>query len=215
MANLLTLCVLALGLGIASHPVHVALAGLGVGLAGLLDALDGHCARRAGGPTRLGGLLDLVADWTAFGLAPAAVAWARQPAGPLLMLALIAFLSAALARLIRSNFLLGPGRHDGYVGMPMPALGCGLLGLGIAAPSAGAVIAGALLLAILAVCRRPYPGLADLWRRFKLALIILVSVAGILMIVNWPMGLLVGAGMYALAPWIGPHDRGGVPSAAS
>lgn len=50
-----------------------ALAVLVVGAAALMDAFDGGLARRAGGPTRRGVVLDAVADLIAFAVAPAAI----------------------------------------------------------------------------------------------------------------------------------------------
>src|SRR5271165_3493826 len=79
-ANAATLCIAGLGLlAVAWRGSGTFAAGLIV-LAALVDGADGALARRAGGPTRAGAVLDIVGDFTAFGLAPSALALARAPA---------------------------------------------------------------------------------------------------------------------------------------
>jgi CDP-diacylglycerol--serine O-phosphatidyltransferase len=215
-ANAATLGILALGLlalawGVASAGLPVAVI---IVAAALLDGADGALARRAGGPSRTGAVLDILGDFTAFGLAPAALALARSPAGAWpLVPALAVYLAAALARLVRSARLaLGrkaaERRPNGlYVGLPMPTAGCLVAGLALALPAgwlAGGLSAALLLISLLAVSRRPYPSVPWLWRWRRASLVVFLPVVALLAAWSPSLGLVLTAATCALYPWLWP-----------
>src|SRR5258708_39253023 len=68
--------------------------------AGLLDIADGALARQAGGPTAHGAVLDIVADWVTFGLAPMVLSGSHQRLDLIGSVSLALYRLAALARLV-------------------------------------------------------------------------------------------------------------------
>src|SRR3954454_7743355 len=78
-ANTATLCVLAAGLATFAVRRDLFLSLALLALSTGLDGVDGLLARRAGGPSAGGALLDLAADLVAFGVAPAAILLSRVP----------------------------------------------------------------------------------------------------------------------------------------
>ena len=141
--------------------------------AGVLDVVDGALARRAGGATDYGRILDAGSDWLAFGVAPAVIG--LQPLG-LNILNLEAFsLSAArdvsplvisglfgaiaTARLIRG--LWRPNPPGGYLGLPVPAAAAAYLAaVYLPVGEAGALLT-VLALGWLCLSRIRYPGLTQ------------------------------------------------------
>jgi len=208
-ANGVTVCILALGLLAAALAAtgRSPLAAILIVLAALIDGTDGALARRAGGPTRAGAILDLLADQTAFGLAPAALAVAvAHPAPPiawLLVLALSVYLAAALWRLVRSARLALSKPSGPYVGLPMPTAGCLLAGLALNLPPLW-VSAAVLLISLLAISRRPYPSVPWMWQQRPVSLLAFVSVSAILLALSPQFGLLFAAALCAAYSWIRP-----------
>jgi len=214
-ANAVTVSILLLGLAAAAAALwplaprpaaNQALAAGLVVLAALVDGADGALARRAGGPTRTGAVLDVLGDVTAFGLAPAALAaataarlaptslWLAAPA-------LAAYLAAAVWRLVRSARLALVKPAGLYVGLPMPTAGCLLAGLALNLPPlwvAGAV----LLISALAVSRRPYPSVPWMWRQRPASLIVFVAASAVVLALAPPLGLLFAASVCAAYPWL-------------
>jgi len=95
-----------------------------VGLAIVIDMLDGRIARMTGTTSAFGIEFDSLADVISFGVAPAILAftWGLQPLGRLGWAAGFIFVAAAAVRLARFNIQTGT-HHDKryFVGMPSPA----------------------------------------------------------------------------------------------
>jgi CDP-diacylglycerol--serine O-phosphatidyltransferase len=200
-ADTATLGVMACGAAALVLRERTTLALILISAAAMLDGVDGALARRAGGPAAHGALLDVGADFTAFGLAPAAVILATRAApSPTLWAGIVAFLGAALFRLVRCyrTFHLA---HRGYVGLPMPASGALLCGLALTLPQE-AGFAAALLVAALAASRRPYPTPDALWRAYPRAALAILAAALVTAVYAYPAGMLILTGYCAAYPWM-------------
>ena len=95
-----------------------------IGIAIVLDMLDGRIARLTGTASDFGVELDSLADAISFGVAPAilAYAWGLSELGRLGSMAGFLFVSAAALRLARFNIQSAAGGDRRYfVGMPSPA----------------------------------------------------------------------------------------------
>ena len=93
-----------------------------IGIAFLLDGLDGRIARLTGGESEFGVQFDSLADIISFGVAPAVLVfhWGLQPLGRLGWAAGFVFVACAAMRLARFNIQHG-GDKRYFVGMPSPA----------------------------------------------------------------------------------------------
>jgi CDP-diacylglycerol--serine O-phosphatidyltransferase len=93
-----------------------------IGIAFLLDGLDGRIARMTGGESEFGVQFDSLADIISFGVAPAVLSfnWGLQPLGRLGWAAGFVFVACAAMRLARFNIQHG-GDKRYFVGMPSPA----------------------------------------------------------------------------------------------
>ena len=93
-----------------------------IGIAFLLDGLDGRIARLTGGESEFGVQFDSLADIISFGVAPAVLSfnWGLQPLGRLGWAAGFIFVACAAMRLARFNIQRG-GDKRYFVGMPSPA----------------------------------------------------------------------------------------------
>src|SRR5262245_49418720 len=92
-----------------------------IGIAIVLDMLDGRIARMTGTASAFGVEFDSLADVISFGMAPAILvyAWALAPLGRIGLAAGFIFVSAAAMRLARFNIQSGSGLDKRYfVGMP-------------------------------------------------------------------------------------------------
>ena len=106
--------------------VHATMA---IGLAIVLDNLDGRIARIIGATSKFGGELDSLADILTFGVAAAILAYAssygagggRQTTAFILS---FVFIAAGALRLARSNVLAHDERH--FTGLPIPAAAGGV-----------------------------------------------------------------------------------------
>ncbi|MBM63749.1 MAG: CDP-diacylglycerol--serine O-phosphatidyltransferase [Acidobacteria bacterium] len=94
-----------------------------IGVATVLDLLDGRIARLAGAASEFGGEFDSLADVISFGVAPAvlALAWGLDPLGRLGWAIGFLYVTAAALRLARFN--IQPNNPDKryFAGMPSPA----------------------------------------------------------------------------------------------
>jgi CDP-diacylglycerol--serine O-phosphatidyltransferase len=93
-----------------------------IGVAIVLDMLDGRIARMTGTTSEFGVQLDSLADLISFGMAPAVLSfqWGLQPLGRLGWAVGFIFVTAAALRLARFNIqTLSDKRY--FVGMPSPA----------------------------------------------------------------------------------------------
>lgn len=94
-----------------------------IGIAFVLDGLDGRIARMTGTTSEFGLEFDSLADVISFGVAPAVLAfsWGLQPLGRLGWAAGFMFASAAAMRLARFNIQTGSVDKRYFVGLPSPA----------------------------------------------------------------------------------------------
>ena len=94
-----------------------------IGLAIVLDMLDGRIARMTGSTSQFGVEFDSMADIISFGVAPAIMsfAWGLQPLGRLGWAAGFIFVAAAAVRLARFNIQSGSQDKRYFVGMPNPS----------------------------------------------------------------------------------------------
>src|SRR5262245_42740399 len=94
-----------------------------IGIAIVLDMLDGRIARLTGTASDFGIELDSLADVISFGMAPAILSftWGLQPLGRLGWAVGFLFVAAAALRLARFNIQAGSVDKRYFVGMPSPA----------------------------------------------------------------------------------------------
>jgi CDP-diacylglycerol---serine O-phosphatidyltransferase len=94
-----------------------------IGIAVILDMLDGRIARLTGTASEFGVQFDSMADVISFGMAPAVLtfAWGLSTLGRLGWAAAFLFVTAAALRLARFNIQAASGDKRYFVGMPSPA----------------------------------------------------------------------------------------------
>jgi CDP-diacylglycerol--serine O-phosphatidyltransferase len=94
-----------------------------IGLAIVVDMLDGRVARMTGTSSQFGIEFDSLADVISFGVAPAIMAfqWGLQPLGRLGWAAGFVFVAGAAIRLARFNIQTGSVDKKFFVGLPSPA----------------------------------------------------------------------------------------------
>ncbi len=93
-----------------------------IGIAIVLDMLDGRIARMTGTTSAFGVEFDSLADVISFGVAPAVLsfAWGLQPLGRIGEAACFVFVAAAAVRLARFNIQSGSQDKRYFVGLPSP-----------------------------------------------------------------------------------------------
>jgi CDP-diacylglycerol--serine O-phosphatidyltransferase len=101
-------------------------AAVAIGIAVVLDGLDGRIARMTGATSDFGVQLDSLADVLSFGIAPAVLiySWGLEDLGNFARLAAFVFLICGTMRLARFNVQVQDLKH--FAGLPIPA-GAGLL----------------------------------------------------------------------------------------
>lgn len=94
-----------------------------IGIAVVLDMLDGRIARMTGTASEFGVQFDSMADIVSFGMAPAILAfgWGLSSLGRLGWTAAFLFVTAAALRLARFNVQAGSADKRYFIGMPSPA----------------------------------------------------------------------------------------------
>jgi CDP-diacylglycerol--serine O-phosphatidyltransferase len=94
-----------------------------IGIAIVVDMLDGRIARLTGTSSEFGVEFDSLADIISFGVAPAIMAfqWGLQPLGRLGWAAGFVFVASAAIRLARFNIQSGTVDKRYFVGLPSPA----------------------------------------------------------------------------------------------
>ncbi len=94
-----------------------------IGVAMVLDLLDGRIARATGSTSEFGVQLDSLADVISFGIAPATLvfAWGLEPLGRLGWAVAFLWLTATAVRLARFNLQAPEGDKRYFVGLPSPA----------------------------------------------------------------------------------------------
>lgn len=111
---------------IATLNGHYGKAAVAIGIAVVLDGLDGRIARLAGATSEFGLQLDSLADVISFGIAPAVLiyAWGFPGLGNFARLSAFFFLICGAMRLARFNVQVQDLKH--FAGLPIPA-GAGFL----------------------------------------------------------------------------------------
>jgi CDP-diacylglycerol--serine O-phosphatidyltransferase len=192
-----------------------------IGIAAVLDTLDGRTARLLNAQSKFGAELDSLSDVVCFGVAPALTLylWSLHSAGNFGWLAALAFGICAALRLARFNAALtaiGPRQPKApyFVGVPTPA------GAGIALlPLIGDFELGEpdlmghpffvslwmLMTALLMVSRIPTPAFAGIrvpqWQRLPLLAAIGIA-AGATVDVPWATAIVLVLGYLASIPWL-------------
>jgi len=183
-------------------------AAVAIGLAMVLDMLDGRIARLTNTATEFGLQLDSLADVVSFGIAPAilALVWGLStlPHG-LGWIASFSFAICGAMRLARFNVQAGRFKH--FVGLPIPAAG-GVIAAVVhfsREPLRGAVpqflmMASVFLLAFLMVSTIRYSSMKylTLGKKSRLTLLALALVLALIYNYSGPT-LLVIAAAYALS----------------
>jgi CDP-diacylglycerol---serine O-phosphatidyltransferase len=181
-----------------------------IGVAIVLDMLDGRIARMTGSASDFGVEFDSLADVISFGIAPAILSfsWGLQPLGRLGWLVGFLFLTAAAMRLARFNIQTGSGGDKRYfVGMPSPAAAAipaatvfaypwGLNDYRAALPALAMVLVPAALM-VSTIRFRSFKTF-DLQSRRPYTVVILIA-AGIALIATHPRFVLVGVAYAYLA----------------
>jgi len=173
-----------------------------IGIAIVLDMLDGRIARLTGTASDFGIQFDSLADVISFGVAPAILSysWGLAPLGRLGLAAGFLFVAAAAMRLARFNIQAAAGGDKRYfVGMPSPAAAAvpaatvyaypwGLYDYRAALPALAMVMVPAVLM-ISTIRFRSFKNL-DLQSRRPYTVLIFIA-AGIVAIWAHPRGVLV------------------------
>jgi CDP-diacylglycerol--serine O-phosphatidyltransferase len=190
-------------------------AALFIGIAMVLDTLDGFVARLTKSSTAFGVQLDSLADVVSFGLAPALLAfmWGLWPLKRLGWAAGFIYVTAAAMRLARFNIQTAAATDKRYfVGMPSPAAASviastvylypyGLQEREAAFPALAMVLVPALLM-VSTIRFRSIKAIDVGWRRSYVALFIL-AVALALIAAHPRVSLVVLSYSYVVAAFIG------------
>ena len=186
-----------------------------IGIAMLLDTLDGFIARLTGSATAFGLQFDSLADVVSFGLAPAVLAfsWGLWPLKRLGWAAGFLFVTAAAMRLARFNIQSAAAADKRYfVGLPSPAA-AGVIASTVYLYPAGltdyrsslpalAMVLGPAVLMVSTVRFRSVKVIELGWRRSYVGLflgaVVLAAVAS-----HPRLGLVILAYSYLLSPLAG------------
>ena len=190
-------------------------AALLIGVAMVLDTLDGFFARLTNSSTDFGIQLDSLADVVSFGLAPAILAfsWGLWPLKRLGWAAGFIYVAAAAMRLARFNIQTATATDKRYfVGIPSPSAAAviastvylyptGIEDYRAALPALAVVIVPALLM-VSTIRFRSIKAIDMGWRRSYLGLF-LAAVAIALIATQPRVALVVMAYLYMLSAFIG------------
>jgi CDP-diacylglycerol--serine O-phosphatidyltransferase len=186
-----------------------------IGVAIVLDMLDGRVARLTGSTSDFGVEFDSLADVISFGVAPAVLsfAWGLQPLGRIGWAASFLFVAAAAVRLARFNVQTGVAHDKRYfVGMPSPSAG-GVLAATVFAYPAGfktypealpvlALVIVPALLMVSAIRFRSFKSF-DMQARRRYPVLLLVALGLALLAAQPEIVLVVLAYTYLASAFIG------------
>jgi CDP-diacylglycerol--serine O-phosphatidyltransferase len=186
-----------------------------IGVAMVLDMLDGRIARMTNSTSAFGVELDSLADMISFGIAPAVLSfsWGLQPLGRIGWAASFLFVAAAAVRLARFNVQTGAAHDKRYfVGMASPAAAAVPAATVFAYPvgfqtypEALPVLAMIIVPAVLMVTTIRFRSFKtfDLQRRRRYPVLLLVAL-GLALLAAWPeVVLVVMAYTYLASAFIG------------
>jgi CDP-diacylglycerol--serine O-phosphatidyltransferase len=186
-----------------------------IGIAIVLDMLDGRIARLTGTASEFGVEFDSLADVISFGVAPAVLvfSWGLAPLGRLGWAAGFLYVTAAAMRLARFNIQSAAGGDKRYfVGLPSPAAAgvpaatvfaypAGLTAFGSALPALAIVLVPAILM-VSTIRFRSFKTI-DLRTRRPYTVLLLIA-AGLVLIITHPqIVLLVMAYTYLTSAFVG------------
>jgi CDP-diacylglycerol--serine O-phosphatidyltransferase len=191
-----------------------------IGIAIVLDLLDGRIARMTGTASEFGGELDSLADVISFGIAPAVLVYrwgfdTDGPASTLPRLGLVAsflFLTCVALRLARFNVQRHVVDSRFFVGLPSPAGAAQVAAVVYAAPEpvvdkriALIVMSAVLVLALLMVSTLRYRSFKsiDLRSRRSYVYVVLIAAAIALAIAHSEWVLLTTATVYTISGPLG------------
>ncbi len=188
-------------------------AAVAIGIAVILDGLDGRVARLAKVTSDFGVQLDSLADVISFGIAPAVLvySWGLEDFGRFARFSAFVFLICGVMRLARFNVQIGELKH--FAGLPIPA-GAGFIAATVhffpqppdSSMFKSALVGATYLTALLMISTVRYPSLKQLdlgQRKSHLVILTLaVLVAGIFFYSRY--ALLILAYSYLLS---GPLTR--------
>jgi CDP-diacylglycerol---serine O-phosphatidyltransferase len=181
-----------------------------IGIAIVLDLLDGRIARMTGTASEFGGELDSLADVISFGVAPAVLVyrWGFELMPRLGMVPSFLFVTCVALRLARFNVQRNVVDSRYFVGLPSPA-GAGQVAAVIyAAPEriaqravAGVVLAVVIALALLMVSTLRYRSFKSLDLRSRRSYVYVVVIAAViaLAITHPEWVLLTTATLYTIS----------------
>jgi CDP-diacylglycerol--serine O-phosphatidyltransferase len=187
-----------------------------IGIAIVLDMLDGRIARMTGTASEFGVQFDSLADVISFGMAPAILSfqWGLAPLGRLGWAAGFLFVTAAAMRLARFNIQSGaPGGDKRYfVGLPSPAAAAvpaatvfaypaGFIDYRAALPALAMVLVPALLM-VSTIRFRSFKTI-ELQTRRPYTVLILIAGAIMLIATHVQIALVVMAYTYLASAFIG------------
>lgn len=184
-----------------------------IGIAALLDALDGRVARMTGTSSDFGREFDSLADVISFGVAPAFLAWnwALTDFGRLGWAAAFLFVICSAVRLARFNIQGRSTDRRYFVGMPTPPAACTIAACVFMHPHALEdtvlrVLGLVLVITIsgLMVSRLRYRSFKDLDLKARRPFVWIVPVAMVfaLVAVSPQITLLVAAFVYLLSGFL-------------
>jgi CDP-diacylglycerol---serine O-phosphatidyltransferase len=218
--NLITLLALCLGLTAIRFAFEdqISWAVIAIAAAAVLDGLDGRIARALKGTSRFGAELDSLADFVDFGVAPAIVLYVfgLHEMKSLGWFAALIFAIACALRLARFNVMIDDPKQPAwrgyfFVGMPAPAGAVtGLLPVFLHlslfnVPNIHALvpleIAYVLVIAFLMASQIPHFSGKSIGRvpREYVAVVLFGLAAGVLLLANFPMEVLVALSLAYLA----------------
>jgi CDP-diacylglycerol---serine O-phosphatidyltransferase len=184
-----------------------------IGIAILLDMLDGRIARLTNSSTAFGLQLDSLADVISFGIAPSVLAlvWGLSAADQrLAWISAFTFTICGAMRLARFNVQAGNLKH--FVGLPIPAGGGAIAAVihFFAAPiknplGSNLMMGGVFFLALLMISTIRYSSLKNLTlgKKSHLTILIMALLVALIVFLSKPT-LLVLAGAYVIS---GPVSR--------
>ncbi len=204
-------------------------AALTIGIALVLDGLDGRIARMTDSQTEFGSAYDSLADVVAFGLAPAVLvfSWGLWDLGRAGWLFSFFYATCAATRLARFNVDSSADRRY-FIGLPTPLASCQIAALAFYWPArveslllAKVLLALVALLSVLMVSKLRYRSFKDidLRERQPSMLVLLVAMAIALIALDPENVLLLAATLYTLSGLVARLavlvTRGERPSAGS
>jgi CDP-diacylglycerol--serine O-phosphatidyltransferase len=181
-----------------------------IGVAVVLDMLDGRIARLTGTQSAFGAELDSLADTVSFGVAPALLAygWALQSVPRAGWPAAFIFLVCGVLRLARFNVQKNVVDSRYFVGLPIPAAAAQLAAIVLFAPDppsrqwiAVLVLALVVMLALLMVGTFRYHSFkgVDLRRRRRSISVLGIAIVFLLVALDPKVFLLAVTSLYSLS----------------